>query len=186
MFEKISFVIPTVRSEITTLDSVPRESEIIIVNGIKPLGRARNFGIDMASKDWIALCDDDISFSRSWLRFVCSLARKDRIIGLEAYWPSPFVIGRFMFFHRNAFYNIGYFAEKAHGDETEWCYRALKKGYEIVRLPRQSVKHIPHKRGKKNELANLLWLCTKHPDFPIYLLREMLLKLRYSSPRDHL
>jgi len=60
----ISFVIPTNRQIIHTINSIPKECEIIISHE-KPLGAARNDGIERATRKWIILCDDDISFSNN-------------------------------------------------------------------------------------------------------------------------
>jgi len=179
--ENITFVISSNRNDIYTTSSVPCLSEIIIPRS-SPLGRARNEGIEEATNPWIILCDDDIRFTDTFLNLLCELADKKRIIGLEGYYPSPFVIGRLMMFSKQAWLDIGEFDIRSHGDETEWCMRAVKKGYNIVRLSRSCVYHYPHTKIKpKSEFGNLFYLLRKHPSFPFYILRLITTKMKESS-----
>ena len=178
---QLSFVIPSNRETIHTLKSIPKECEIIIPRS-EPLGRARNEGISKATKQWIILCDDDIEFSRTFLDLLCEIAREERIVGLEAYYPSPLVIGRLMLFSKKAWLKLGEFDIKSHGDESEWQIRAVEQGYEIVRLSRSCIFHYPHKQIKpKTEFGNLFYLLRKHPRFPLYILRLVTTKMRDSS-----
>ena len=177
----ISFIISTNRSKNHTLKSIPLESEIIISKST-PLGQARNDGVKKATKDWIVICDDDIKFSITFIDFISQFTDKNVIIGLAGYYPSPFVIGRFMMFHKSIFNDVGDFAIRSHGDETEWCFRAVKKGYKIIRIPRESVTHIPHTKSKPiSETSNLMWLIWKHPDFITYILKLVFTKMKDSS-----
>lgn len=178
----VSVVICSNRKEIHTLDSIPDEMQIIIEQYATPLGRSRNEGIKDADRKWILLVDDDIKFYKTFLDFLCEIADENRIIGLEAYYPSPFVIGRLMMFSKRAWLDIGRFDNRAHGDETDWCYRAIKKGYKIIKLSRDCVYHYPHKKIKpKSELGTLFYLLRKHPDFLVYVMKVILRKMRYSS-----
>ena len=179
--DEISFVISTNRKTIHTLASIPEECEVVISRE-KPLGAARNDGIRRATRKWIVLCDDDIKFSENFLGLLRELADERSIIGLEGYYPSPFVIGRLMMFAKSAWLKIGEFDERAHGDETEWCIRAVEKGYKIIRLSRDCVYHYPHKKIKpKTEFGNLLYLLRRHPRFPLYVLKLFLIKMQDSS-----
>lgn len=179
----ISVVIPSNRDQNYTDPSVPDGCEKIISRS-KPLGKARNDGIARATRKWIIVCDDDITFSKTFFDFVCEQAREDRIIGVEGYFPSPFIIGRFMCFSKSAWLDLGKFDEEGfsapHGNDTEWCMRAVlrnkkrKRDYKIIRLSRDCVYHYPHKKNKNlrtNEVLNLLYLLRKHLDFPIYILK---------------
>ena len=178
---EISFIVSSNRETIHTLKSIPKECELIIPRS-NPLGRARNEGISKATKQWIILCDDDIEFSRTFLDLLCELAREQRIIGLEAYYPSPFVIGRLMLFSKNTWLKLGEFDIKSHGDETEWQLRAIGHDYEILRLGRNCVYHYPHQKVKPiSEFGNLFYLLRKHPKFPLYILRLVITKLKDSS-----
>ena len=178
---EISFVISSNREIVHTLKSIPKECEIIISRS-KSLGRARNEGISKATKKWIILCDDDIEFSRTFLNLLCEIARERRIVGLEAYYPSPLTIGRLMMFSKNTWFELGEFDIKSHGDESEWQLRAVEQGYEILRIGRNCVYHYPHQKVKpKSEFGNLLYLFKKHPKFPLYILRLVTTKMKDSS-----
>ena len=178
---EISFIVPSNREIIHTLKSIPKECEIIIPRS-KPLGRARNEGISKATRKWIILCDDDIKFSRTFLDLLCEMAREQRIVGLEAYYPSPFVIGRLMIFSKNTWLELGEFDIKSHGDESEWQLRAVEQGYEILRIGRNCVRHFPHQKIKpKSEFGNLFYLLKKHPGFPLYILKLIVTKMQKSS-----
>lgn len=180
-YRDISFVIPTNRNNMLTAASIPSESEVIIDKS-EPLGRGRNKGIRKAKRDWIILCDDDISFTTTFLDLVCELLSEEVIVGLEGYYPSPFVIGRFMAFYYKTFEDIGKFDIRAHGDETEWQMRAVKKDYRIVRLSRDCVFHYPHKKSKPiSEWRNLVYLIRKHPDFLLYVSGLLRIKMKKSS-----
>ena len=177
----VSFVIPSNRELNHTLSSIPKECEVIISSST-PLGRARNAGILKATRPWIVLCDDDIKFSKTFLNLLCELAKEQRIVGLEAYYPSPFVIGRLMMFSKTTWEEIGEFDIRSHGDETEWCLRAVEMGFGIVRLSRSCVFHYPHTKVKpKTEFGNLFYLLKKHPGFPFYILKLVTTKMKDSS-----
>ena len=181
-YNDISFVIITNRSSIQTTYSIPQDCEVIISNKFKR-GKAHNVGIEQSTKDWIAIMDDDISFDKVFLNFVISLLHKNRIIGLEGYYPSPFVISRFMIFHKSVFDNIGQFETRNHGFETEWCIRAIQKGYKIIRIPREGVIHFKHNKDKptSGEGLNILWLLKKQPMYISYIINTVITKLRKSS-----
>ena len=177
----ITFIISTNRDTNQTIDSIPPESKTIISNPSQ-LGQATHDGVKKSTTEWIVICDDDIEFSLTFIDFICQLADKNTVIGLAGYYPSPFVIGRFMLFHIAVFNTIGPFAIRAHGDETEWCMRAVKKGFKVVKIPRESVTHIPHTKSKPiSETSNLLWLIKTHPDFITYILKLTFTKMKDSS-----
>jgi len=160
----ITFVIPTAKDEVKTLESIPAECKIIVRRDDSQ-GKARNAGVYESKTDWIAFADDDIKFTSTFLDFVLQLAEKNKIIGLQGYAPSPWLISRFMFFHRSVFETIGPLKEVRHGEETEWLIRAGKAGYKLIGLPRESVYHYPHSKAtNKNEFKNLFWLLWLHPD----------------------
>lgn len=178
----ISAVICSNRSIIHTISSIPSEMEIIIEKNAKPLGKARNIGISRTTRDWILLMDDDISFTNAFLNFLLELGKEKRIIGLSGYYPSFLPIGRLLFFSKKTWKDIGYFDERAHGDETDWSIRGIEKGYQIVCLPRESVYHYPHTKIKpKSEFGNLFYLLRKHPKFPFYVLKLIVTKMKDSS-----
>ena len=181
----ITFVIPTNHKYIKTLESVPKESQVRIQRE-DTRGSARNAGVVSATTEWIAFCDDDIKFTETFLKYVLSLADERTIIGLQAYYPSPFLISRFMFFKRSVWEDIGGLLEVQHGEETEWLIRAMEKDYKFIGIPRESVIHNEHPVSKaKKEYLNLLWLIKLHPYFPIRIIKSILFKMKHSSYEDN-
>lgn len=183
-YSDITFVIPTNRKYIKTLESIPKESKYLIQREVTR-GEARNRGVELAKTDYIAFCDDDIKFSKTFLEYVVSLANNRTIIGLQAYYPSPFLISRFMFFKKSIWEDVGKLMEIQHGEETEWLIRALEKDYKLIGVPRESVYHEEHPISKhKKEYLNLLWLIKLHPTFPIRIIKSILFKMKHSSYED--
>ncbi len=184
-YSDITFVIPTNRDYIRTLGSVPLESKIRIQREATR-GEARNKGIELAETQWIAFCDDDIEFTKTFLDYVISLSNERTIIGLQGYYPSPLLISRFMLFKKDIWEDIGKLLHVQHSEETEWEIRALEKGYKLIGIPRESVYHHPHEKSKyKKEYLNLLWLIKLHPTFPIRIIKTILFKMKNSSYEDN-
>ncbi len=180
----ITFVIPTNRKYIKTLESIPKESKYLIQRE-STRGEARNRGAELAGTDYIAFCDDDIEFSKLFLDYVISLTTDRTIVGLQAYYPSPFLLSRFMFFKKSIWEDIGGLLHVQHGEETEWLIRALEKDYKLIGVPRESVIHVEHPVSKyKKEYLNLLWLIKLHPTFPIRIIKSVLFKMKHSSYED--
>lgn len=183
-YEEITFVIPSLDTNIPTLNSIPKESDHII-RFDDSRGKARNEGVKQVNTEYIVFADSDIDFSLVFLEYVTSLVDNRTIVGLQGYYPSPFLISRFMIFKKSAWEDIGPLCEVQHGEETEWCIRAIKKGYKLLGVPRESVYHHPHIKSEyKKEYSNLLWLIKKHPTFPIRVLKSILYKMKVSNYED--
>jgi len=165
-YKNITFVIPTIRDNVRTTDCVPAGSDVRIEReGYE--NEARNRGIRNAKTEYIALCDDDIHFTHEFLDKCLALANQGVIVGLEDYYPLRWLISRFMLFTRSDWEKIGAFDESVrHGAETDFCIRAEKLGFKIVRLPRQSVEHIEHERPAyhKTHVKWLWYLWRRHPN----------------------
>lgn len=180
----ITFVIPTNREIVRTVESIPPECAIVVRRDHTP-GKARNEGVYKSKTNWIVFADDDIEFSPVFLEFVLQLADEHSVIGLQGYAPSPWLISRFMFFHRSVFDTVGALKEVRHGEETEWLIRAQKAGYILKGLPRESVYHYPHKKStNKNEFRNLAWLLYLHPDLVVRFIKVVVNKMMKSSDDD--
>lgn len=179
----ITFVIPT-KDEAKTLESIPKECQVRIQRE-KTRGEARNCGIRSATTDYIILCDSDIKFNMLFLEYVMSLTSERTIVGLQAFFPSPLLLSRFMLFKKSIWDDVGSLENRQHGEETEWLIRVLEKGYKLIGVPRESVYHYPHEKSKfKNEWMNLLWLLRLHPTFPIRILMSIMFKMKHSSYED--
>jgi len=183
-YSDITFVIPTNRSFIRTESSVPKESNILIQREVTR-GEARNAGAKLAKTEYIAFCDDDIEFSKLFLDYAISLIDDRTIIGLQAYYPSPFLISRFMLFKKSIFDDVGELFPWQHGEETEWLIRAWEKGYKLVGVPRESVYHKEHTISMyKNDYLILLRIIRLHPHFLINIIKSVLFKMKYSNYDD--
>lgn len=180
----ITFVIPTNHKYIKTLESIPKESQVRIQREVTR-GEARNAGVASATTEWIAFVDDDIEFTETFLKYVLSLANERTLIGLQAYYPSPLLLSRFLFFKKDIWTNIGGLLHVQHGEESEWEIRALENDYKLIGVPRESIIHIEHPVSKdKKEYMNLFWLIKLHPTFPIRIIKTILFKMKNSSYID--
>jgi GT2 family glycosyltransferase len=90
-----------------------------------------------------------------------------------------------MMFPRSIWDDVGPLHEVQHGEETEWCIRAVEKGYKLIGVPRESVYHHPHAKSEyKKEYNNLLWLLKLHPTFPFRVLKSVFYKMSRSNYDD--
>lgn len=182
----ITFVIPVSPDQeiIRTLESIPKECHILIQRE-KTRGEARNIGAKLAITDYICFCDSDIKFSEDFLRYVVSLATDKNIIGLQAYYPSPLLISRFLFMKKSIWEDVGEMIHIQHGEETEFLIRCIMKNYVLVSVPRESVYHYPHKKSvHKKEYTNLFRLLWLHPGFFLRILRTVIYKMKVSNYTD--
>jgi len=164
-YKNITFVIPTNRDNVRTLDSIPEGCDVKLEREGNE-NEARNRGIKSAKTEYIALCDDDINFTCEFLDRCLTSADNGVIIGLEDYYPLRWVISRFMLFTKSDWQKIGSFDESVrHGAETEFCLRAEKMGFKIIRLPRNSVVHFEHEKPAyhKTHVKWLWYLWWRHP-----------------------
>lgn len=164
-YKNLTFVMPTIRDNVRTTDSIPAGCDVRLEREGNE-NEARNRGIRNARTPYIALCDDDIGFTHQFLDKCLSLADYGVITGLEDYYPLRWVISRFMVFTKSDWEKIGGFDESVrHGAETDFCIRAEKLGFKIIRLPRQSVVHFEHERPAyhRNHVKWLWYLWWRHP-----------------------
>lgn len=164
-YKSITFVIPTNRDTVRTIESIPAGCTVMLEREGNE-NEARNRGIRKAKTPYIALCDDDIHFTQEYLDKCLALVGKGVIVGLEDYYPLRWLISRFMMFTRSDWQKIGGFDESVrHGAETDFCIRAEKLGFKIIRLPRNSVFHFEHERPAyhKTHVKWLWYLWRRHP-----------------------
>ena len=166
-YKDVSFIIPTNRKKIYTMESIPAECPVYIEREGN-LNQARNRGIRKAKTPIVVVCDDDIQFSKEFLNKVLSLLDKRTLVGLEDYYAMKWCIGRFMCFWKEDWERVGGFDESRNvygGDDTDFCIRMEKAGVKIIRLPRDSVKHLypEKKRPAMKELEVLFYLFRRHP-----------------------
>ncbi len=184
-FESVSVVIPTVRKQNFTAESLPDwiEPEIATEEG---LNIARNRGIERTDGDWIVLVDDDVTFPTRLTAWLIDAMHPLHVAGLEDYWPMNGILGRFMIFHRSLWKHVGGFDEsRPHGGDTDFIVRCRNTGGAVVRLPRRL---IPHHDAPGEfttiEHAEWLWyLIRRHPRQMLPKAAKLLLrKLGLLSP----
>lgn len=181
-YSDITFVIPTKCEKFPlTWYSIPERCKYVFRRD-KTRGEARNKGAHEVITEYLIFADDDIEFDEQFLDFALSQLKDKTIVGLEAYFPSPLIISRFMLMTKETYLKVGDMLPVQHGEETEWLIRAIKKGYKLVKLPREAIYHKKHEKSKyKNEIKNILWLFYKHPTFFLSIIKNCVKKIRYSD-----
>jgi len=163
-----------------TIESIPRGVEVLIIREGNR-SEARNKGAHMASGEILVFCDDDIVFTEDFFWEVIKRKKDREIIGLEDY-DFGLLLTRFMVVSKKEFMDINGFDESLnHMEDTDFCLRAKKKGYKLVKLPRDSVIHIEHEcRVRRWERwLHYFKLLKKHKlEFLILLLKLVKRKVR--------
>jgi GT2 family glycosyltransferase len=167
MFDNVSVVVPTIREDILTVDTIPPEAEILVRRD-DGLNVARNAGVMAAENDWIVIADDDIDFPTETVARTIERIDDWTLAGLADFPPLKWVIGRLLIFHRDLWETVGGFDEsRHHGGDTDFAIRVEKVGGRVVQLNREAVPHYDVDTGEgMNELEHLEWmtyLTRRHP-----------------------
>lgn len=167
VLEDVSIVIPTVRPEVITTETVPSEPEIVVRRD-DGLNAARNKGVEAAKNDWIVVADDDIHFPTETVAETISEIDRRTLAGLADFSPLRWIIGRLMIFHRDLWNQVGGFDEsRSHGGDTDFAIRVKRHGGQVVQLDREAVSHYDEDTGEgMNTLGHLEWmlyLTRRHP-----------------------
>ena len=168
----VEVVIPSIKNEILTLESVPDSVPTHVVRE-GTLNEARNRGVKQSDAEIVAIMDDDIAFPEELFEGLVNMASPDRLVGLAD--PEfGLVLGRTMIFHRSLWRRIGGFDERlrSHNGDTDFALRAHHHGFEIVRVPELILFHKEHERSITtfDRAWRLLYLCGKHPRYAPLLL----------------
>ena len=167
IYENVSIVIPTVRDEIVTTDTVPPEAEVVVRRDAG-LNVARNAGVEVAENDWIVIADDDIDFPTKTVAKTIEQIDDWTLAGLADFPPLQWIIGRLMIFHRDLWAEVGGFDEsRPHGGDTDFAIRVERHGGRVVQLDREAVPHYDEDTGEgMDTLGHLEWmlyLTRRHP-----------------------
>lgn len=167
MFENVSVVVPTIRDEIHTVDTVPSEAEVVVRRD-DGLNVARNAGVAAATNDWIVIADDDIDFPTETVAETIASMDRRTLAGLADFPPLRWIIGRLMIFHRDLWYEVGGFDEsRPHGGDTDFAIRVERHGGRLVRLDRETIPHYDDDTGEgMDTLGHIEWLyylTRRHP-----------------------
>lgn len=168
----VSVVIPSIKDEIITLESIPEEVDTHVVRE-GTLNEARNIGVLQADHDQILILDDDISFSHEFFEHLIGRIERQRLVGYPD-WDYGWIAGRVMGFHRADWVEIGGFDEllKSHMGDTEFALNFLTHGKTIEQIDADKVEHVPHERSvtTMDRLWRLGYLCLKYPRYAPRLL----------------
>lgn len=168
----VSVVIPSIKEEILTLDSVPDDVPVAVERE-GSLNEARNRGIRNAETDIVAILDDDIAFSEELFYALVDRVDEETFVGVTD-WEFGLVAGRVMLFHRDLWREVSGFDERlrSHNGDTEFSIKIHDAGYNIVRVPRELFYHEEHERSIStwDRAWRLAYLCGKHPKYAPHLL----------------
>lgn len=172
----INIVIPTIKDEVRTLDSIPDHVPVLIERE-GSLNEARNRGVHRAETEIVAIMDDDIAFPEERLYDLAEQASPDILIGIED-WDFDLIAGRVMVFHKDLWRNVGGFDERlgSHMGDTEFALKARKNGHNVEQLPRELFDHEEHERSitRWDRVWRTIYVAAKHPTASLRLLRGVL------------
>lgn len=169
---EVSVVIPSIKNDVLTLESVP-EDVSVSVEREGTLNEARNRGVRHADHDVIAILDDDIAFSEALFDDLVGMVDRRTVVG-AADWEFGLLAGRVMLFHRDIWREVGGFDERlrSHNGDTDFSIKIHDAGYDLVRFPREIIRHEEHSRSitTRDRAWRLAYLCGKHPEYAPHLL----------------
>lgn len=169
-------VIPTIKDEVRTLESLP-EDVTVWTQRESPVTRARNIGADRVSSDKILFLDDDIYFEESDFWDWVDRIDRNTIVGLRD-WDFDLIATRVMGVHSEVWRDLGGFDTRigSHMEDTEISLRALRKGYELDLIDQSRVGHYEHERSVTtwDRAWRLAYLCGKYPRKAPILVRGIL------------
>lgn len=172
MSHEVSVIIPSIKENIITLESVP-DGVPVSIERKGTLNEARNRGVRRAEHDIVAILDDDIVLSEALYDDLIEMVDEQTVVG-AADWEFGLVAGRVMLFHRDVWRDVGGFDERlrSHNGDTDFSIKAHNAGYNLVRFPREIVRHEEHSRSITtwDRAWRLAYLCGKHPGYAPHLL----------------
>lgn len=176
MTSDVSVVIPSIKDDVLTLESVP-DGVSVSVEREGSLNEARNRGVRNADTDIVAILDDDITFSEELFNTLVESVEEDTLLGV-ADWEFGLVAGRVMIFHKSLWEDIGGFDERlrSHNGDTDFALRAHDAGYSVRTVPRDLFYHENHERSITtwDRAWRLAYLCGKHLCYAPYILSSTL------------
>lgn len=172
MAAEVSVVIPSIKEEVLTLESIP-DGVPVSVEREGSLNEARNRGVGNVDTDIVAILDDDIAFSEELFYALVNQVDRETLVGV-ADWEFGLVAGRVMIFHRDLWREVGGFDERlrSHNGDTEFSLKVHDAGCDLVRVPRDLFYHEEHDRSITtwDRAWRLAYLCAKHPHYATHLL----------------
>jgi len=164
MHPKVSVIIPTSPLRpIKCLETIKKSSLDIevVIEYVKwrNISRARNKGAIKAKGSILIFVNDDIAFEESFLKEFINKIQPGTVVGLD--WPlgaDRWVVGWMIGIRKVDFFKIGGFLEfmPYMCEDVEFCYRAIKKGFRIIRLPASNIQHLHTNVGTAGSLSKRL------------------------------
>ncbi|WP_440005425.1 glycosyltransferase family 2 protein [Halomicrococcus sp. SG-WS-1] len=184
MTPNTAVVIPSIKDEIRTLESIP-EDVPVTVEKTGTLNEARNHGVRETDADVIVIMDDDIAFSEELFYSLIDRVDQDTLLGVKD-WEFGLVAGRVMVFHRKLWEDVGGFDEqlRSHNGDTDFSIKAHRAGYDVLTVPRSLFDHEEHERSITtwDRVWRLGYLCTKHPRYvPLLLSNTVAYNIRLAT-----
>lgn len=171
MDTEVSVVIPSIKEDVLTLESVPDDVPVSVERE-GTLNEARNRGVASSETDIVAILDDDIAFSEELFYALVEEVDRKTFVGV-ADWEFGLMAGRIMMFHKDLWREIGGFDERlrSHNGDTEFSIKVHSAGYDLVRVPRGLFYHEEHERSITtwDRAWRLAYLCGKHPKYAPHL-----------------
>lgn len=172
MGSNVSVVIPSIKDDILTLESVPDDVPVSVERE-GSLNEARNRGVRNVDTNIIAILDDDIAFSEGLFNAMVDSVNENVLLGVDD-WEFGLVAGRVMIFHKSLWEDVGRFDERlqSHNGDTDFSLRAFDAGYSVETVPRDLFYHEDHERSITtwDRAWRLAYLCGKHPRYAPYIL----------------
>lgn len=176
MTSDVAVVIPSIKDEIRTLESVP-EGIPVTVERTGTLNQARNRGVRGTDAEIIVIMDDDIAFSEDLFYSLVENVDRNALLGVDD-WEFGLVAGRVMAFYRELWEDVGGFDERlrSHNGDTDFSIKVHKAGYDIRTVPRCLFDHKEHERSITpwDRAWRLGYLCKKHRRYALMLLTSTL------------
>lgn len=178
---RASIVVPTIRDESSTLDTLSEFDlsgvEVIEQRDQRSLNHARNAGVRDAKSSHVLILDDDLSFDEAWLRARIDDATRSaaertiwgaRGTGIltEVGWTGTRfrpILGRVLVFDREAWHETGGFPDGLHhGGDTVFAMRAARAGWAVEQLDHDFEHHDEPDEYSTIENASWLWTLFRH------------------------
>ncbi len=161
----VSVVIPSIKDEVVTLESVPDGVDTQVVRE-GTLNEARNLGVRRAKHDRIVVLDDDIAFTERFFRELAQRIERGTLRGYPD-WDYGLVAGRVMAFHRSDWEQVGGFDEflRSHMGDTEFSLKFRSSGFRVEQIDSEEITHEPHERSVTtwDRAWRTVYLAVKYP-----------------------
>jgi glycosyltransferase involved in cell wall biosynthesis len=178
-------VIPSIKDDILTTDSIPEHIPVHIVSE-GTINEARNMGVRQSDAETVVILDDDLSFDESTLYEIVDMSDENTLVGM-AEETVGLILGRVMVFKKPLWRDIGGFDERlmSHNGDTDFAIMAKNSGYNIERFPQSWFYHEEHSRSVTtfDRAWRLGYLCLKHPKWAPHLIDSFVFKAHFPSIR---